>query len=96
MLLFTATQGSVLVTVAFIGIWSEMPAADQSSHLVIAVVVTLVITVIILAVTRAFSSFHLTILASKNLHDAMTRSVLKARVVSSLPLPTNSQHTILL
>lgn len=83
MLLFTATQGSVLGTVAFIGMWSEMSAADQSSTQVIAIVVALVVIVIILALARAFSSFHLTVQASKNLHDAMTRAVLKARVVSS-------------
>lgn len=80
MLLFTATQGSVLGTVAFIGMWSEMSAADQSSTQVIAIVVALVVIVIILALARAFSSFHLTVQASKNLHDAMTRAVLKARV----------------
>ena len=83
MILFTATQGSVLGTVAFIGFWSEMNAVDQSSTQVIAIVVSLVVIVIILAMARAFSSFHLTIQASKNLHDVMTRAVLKARIVSS-------------
>mmetsp|Transcript_4521 Transcript_4521/g.10242 ORF Transcript_4521/g.10242 Transcript_4521/m.10242 type:complete len:1111 (+) Transcript_4521:249-3581(+) len=79
-ILFTATQGSVLATIAAIGQWSEVPAEDQMSGSIIGVVVGLVAVVIVLSVFRAFMSFHLMSQASKKLHDDMTRAVLRAKI----------------
>jgi len=50
MILFTATQGSVLACIAAIGRWSEVPPEDQKSKSIIGVVAGLVGVVIFLAV----------------------------------------------
>lgn len=50
LVLFTATQGSVLATIAAIGQWSEVPADEQMSGSIIGVVAGLVGAVIVLAV----------------------------------------------
>ena len=78
--LFTATQASVLATIAAVGKWSVLPAENQWSRPIIGTVLGLVAVVLSLAVFRAFLSFHLTIQASKRLHDDMTRSVLRAKI----------------
>jgi len=78
--LFTATQASVLVTVAVIGHWSEMPAEDQTSSSILGLVAGLTALAIFLSIFRAGMSFHLLLQASKKLHDQMTRSVLRAKI----------------
>ena len=80
MLLFTATQGTSLWCVAALGRWSEMPAESQSSASMIGIIGGLVGGTIILAVVRASVSFHLSVQASKKLHDDMTQSVLRAKI----------------
>ena len=80
MILFTATQGSVLACIAAMGRWSEVPAEDQTDAGIIGVVAGLVGCVIVLAIVRAGLSFHLMIQASKKLHDEMTRAVLRAKI----------------
>jgi ATP-binding cassette subfamily C (CFTR/MRP) protein 4 len=80
LILFIATQGSVLATIAAIGMWSGLPAEEQNSQGIIGIVVGLVLTVCFLAVVRAFSSFFFTVEASKRLHDEMTKSVLRSKI----------------
>ena len=50
MILFTATQGSVLACIAAMGRWSEVPAEDQTDAGIIGVVAGLVGCVIVLAI----------------------------------------------
>eukprot|EP00804_Cyclotella_cryptica_P018853 CCRYP_020942-RD/>CCRYP_020942-RD protein AED:0.33 eAED:0.33 QI:0/0.9/0.90/1/0.9/0.90/11/87/1336 len=80
LILFIATQGSVLATIAAIGMWSGLPAEDQASRGIIGIVVGLVLVVCFLAILRAFSSFYFTVEASKRLHDQMTKSVLRSKI----------------
>eukprot|EP00578_Thalassiosira_sp_NH16_P018260 CAMPEP_0181116794 /NCGR_PEP_ID=MMETSP1071-20121207/22145_1 /TAXON_ID=35127 /ORGANISM="Thalassiosira sp., Strain NH16" /LENGTH=1366 /DNA_ID=CAMNT_0023201071 /DNA_START=81 /DNA_END=4182 /DNA_ORIENTATION=+ len=80
MVIFTVTQGSVLACIAAIGRWSEVPVEDQMSRNIVGLVAGLVAVVIVLSAFRAFLSFHLMIQASKNLHDNMTRAVLRAKI----------------
>ncbi|KAL7520054.1 hypothetical protein ACHAWX_004806 [Stephanocyclus meneghinianus] len=80
LILFIATQGSVLATIAAIGMWSGLPAEEQNSQRIVGIVVGLVLTVCFLAILRAFSSFFFTVEASKRLHDQMTKSVLRSKI----------------
>ena len=80
MLLFTVTQGISMWCVAALGRWSEMPAESQSSASMIGIIGGLVGGTIILAVLRASVSFHLSVQASKKLHDDMTLSVLRSKI----------------
>mmetsp|Transcript_5656 Transcript_5656/g.12347 ORF Transcript_5656/g.12347 Transcript_5656/m.12347 type:complete len:1360 (-) Transcript_5656:160-4239(-) len=80
LILYILTQGSSLLCIAAIGRWSEEPAENQSSRNIIGLVTGLVGVIIVLALVRAGMSFHLMIQASKNLHDGMTRSVLRAKI----------------
>ena len=78
--LFVATQGAVLFTIAAIGRWAERDAVDQDSPDILGLVGGLGCLVVVLAITRAFISFHVTISASRILHDRMTEAVLRAKV----------------
>lgn len=80
LLVFCLTQGSVLACVAFIGKWSNLPADEQRSVFIIASVFGFVISVGILALIRAIMYFHLTIEASKRLHNDMTKAVMRAKI----------------
>jgi ATP-binding cassette subfamily C (CFTR/MRP) protein 4 len=80
LILFVATQGSALACIAAVGTWSGLPAEEQTSWSILGVIVGLVFTISVLAIFRAFLSFHLTVQASKRLHDDMTRSVLRSRI----------------
>ena len=80
LVLFIATQGSVLACIASVGKWSEVPPENQASSQFVGIVVGLVAAVTFFAIVRALMSFHLCIQASKKLHDEMTRSVLRAKV----------------
>jgi ABC-type multidrug transport system fused ATPase/permease subunit len=79
-ILFTITQVSVLVTVAFMGRWAERPAAEQNSWDILGLVIGLTMVVIVLASFRAVVCFYFTIEASKKLHDGMTKAVLRAPI----------------
>jgi ATP-binding cassette subfamily C (CFTR/MRP) protein 4 len=80
LILFIVTQGSVLVCIAAVARWSELPPENQGSSKFIGLVVGLVAAIAFLAIVRAFMSFHLCLQASKRLHDDMTRSVLRAKI----------------
>jgi ATP-binding cassette subfamily C (CFTR/MRP) protein 4 len=79
-ILFTITQVSVLVTVAFMGRWAERPAVEQNSWDILGLVIGLSMAVIVLASVRAVVCFYFTIEASKKLHDGMTKAVLRAPI----------------
>jgi ABC-type multidrug transport system fused ATPase/permease subunit len=78
--LFTITQASVLVTIAFMGRWAERPAAEQNSWDILGLVIGMTVVVIVLASFRAVVCFYFTIEASKKLHDGMTKAVLRAPI----------------
>lgn len=79
-ILFTATQASVLVTVAFMGRWAERPVSEQKSWDILGIVIGMSLVVIFLASFRAAVSFYFTVKASKQLHDGMTKAVLRAPI----------------
>jgi len=78
--LFTGTQASVLVTIATVGRWAERPANEQDDWDIVGLVIGLGCLVVVLALFRAFISFHLTIQASQRLHDRMAKAVLRAKI----------------
>ena len=79
--LFTITQGSVLLTIVVIGRWSKRPTyAEQMDWSVIGLIIGLSIIVMILAIFRALVSFSCTILASQNLHNQMTKAILRTKI----------------
>eukprot|EP00980_Cylindrotheca_fusiformis_P029799 scaffold23877_cov230-Cylindrotheca_fusiformis.AAC.1 len=78
--LFTITQASVLVTIAMMGRWAERPAPEQREWDILGLVIGLSIAVILLASFRAGISFFFTIKASRELHDGMTKAVLRAPI----------------
>jgi ATP-binding cassette subfamily C (CFTR/MRP) protein 4 len=80
LVLFTATQSSVLVTIAYIGQWAKRPNEKQDYWDIMGLVIGLGVVVIMLALLRAFYSFRLAIKASKALHDRMSSSVLRAKI----------------
>ncbi|KAG7350940.1 multidrug ABC transporter permease/ATPase [Nitzschia inconspicua] len=80
LLVFCATQGLVLWTVATMGRWAERPSEEQSSWDILGLVIGQGCLVIIFAVFRAMLSFRLTINASKKLHDTMAQAVLRAPI----------------
>jgi ATP-binding cassette subfamily C (CFTR/MRP) protein 4 len=80
LLLFSVTQATVLFTIATLGRWAERPPEDQRSRDVIGLINGLGCAVIVLAVLRAMTCFHLTIKASRVLHDRMTEAVLRAQI----------------
>eukprot|EP00550_Attheya_septentrionalis_P002538 CAMPEP_0198285332 /NCGR_PEP_ID=MMETSP1449-20131203/4662_1 /TAXON_ID=420275 /ORGANISM="Attheya septentrionalis, Strain CCMP2084" /LENGTH=1282 /DNA_ID=CAMNT_0043982737 /DNA_START=271 /DNA_END=4119 /DNA_ORIENTATION=+ len=79
-ILFTLTQGTLLVCIAAIGKWAERPPQDQNSWSILGVVIGLGVSVIVLALIRSFATFALTMKASRLLHDRMTLSVLRAQI----------------
>jgi ATP-binding cassette subfamily C (CFTR/MRP) protein 4 len=80
LLVFCATQGSALAAMTFIGKWSRLPAKEQWSASIIGPVFGAVISVGVFALVRAAMFFHLTIMASKRLHDDMTKSMIRAKL----------------
>ncbi len=80
LLLFSVTQATVLFTIATLGRWAERPPEDQRSRDVIGLINGLGCAVVVLAVFRAMTCFHLTIKASRVLHDRMTEAVLRAQI----------------
>ena len=80
LLLFCVTQASALACVAFIGNWSKLPADEQWSISIIASVFGLCVAAGGFALIRAIMYFHLTIGASKRLHNDMIKSVIRAKL----------------
>jgi ATP-binding cassette, subfamily C (CFTR/MRP), member 4 len=79
-LLFSVTQGSVLVTITMVGRWAERPQEQQDDWDITGLVIGLGSLVVVLALFRCFLCFHLTIKASRTLHDRMANAVLRAKV----------------
>ena len=73
LLLFSATQGSVLVSIAVIARWAERPFETQEDSRIIGVILGLCGSVVLLGIVRAFLSFRLAVGAARKLHDRMTR-----------------------
>ena len=80
LLLFTCTQSSVLVTVATMGRWAERDVDNDQRSISIVTLVAMSITVILLAMIRAFLTLELTVKASQKLHNDMTAAVLRAKI----------------
>mmetsp|Transcript_24065 Transcript_24065/g.35609 ORF Transcript_24065/g.35609 Transcript_24065/m.35609 type:complete len:1317 (+) Transcript_24065:167-4117(+) len=78
--LFLVTQGTLLFTITTIGKWAEKPAEEQTSTKLLILIAFLGISVIFLSVIRSIILFFCTLKASRNLHDAMTLSVLRAKI----------------
>jgi len=79
--LFCCTQGSVLVSIFFLGKWAEMsPMEQQTDYGIMGLVIGLAGCVILLSLARAFLSFYFTLKASQRLHDKMTKAVLRAKI----------------
>eukprot|EP00977_Amphora_coffeiformis_P028944 scaffold37996_cov191-Amphora_coffeaeformis.AAC.2 len=77
---FGATQGLALSTIATIGRWAERPEDEQDKLDIMLLVVGLALSVLVLALVRAFFSLELLVLASRRLHDKMTEAVLRAKI----------------
>ena len=81
LILFTITQGSVLLTIVIIGRWSQRSTyLEQLDWPFIGVIIGLGITVIALAIIRSIVSFRYTIIASQNLHNIMTKAILRTKI----------------
>ena len=80
LLVFCVTQASALACITFISKWANLPADDQWSISIIASVFGLCLAAGGFALIRAIMYFHLTIEASKRLHNDMAKSVLRAKL----------------
>ena len=80
LILYTCTQGSVLVTTATMARWAERDAANQQDTDIVATVCAMSALVVFLSVFRAFFSLELTLKASQTLHDRMAMAVLRAKI----------------
>jgi len=80
LVLFAVAQGSVLVSIIFIGNWAKQPVEEQGSPYYFGLDLGLCGVVIILSIVRAVTTFFCTIKASQRLHDRMAESVLRARI----------------
>jgi ATP-binding cassette, subfamily C (CFTR/MRP), member 4 len=76
LLLFTVTQGSVLVTIVLVGRWSAR--TDQMDAM--GVIWAWGGAVVVLAVIRARVCFRLAIRASRQLHDQMAQAMIRAPI----------------
>lgn len=80
LLTFCVTQGVAIWTIINMGEWAELPPEDQGSWNILGLVIGQGVLAIFLATFRAFLSFAMTIKASNNLHDEMTKAVLRAKI----------------
>lgn len=80
LVVFFATQGAVLWTLATMVRWAERPPSEQASWDIMGMVIGQGILVLFLSVIRAMISFASTIKASKQLHDQMSEAVLRAKI----------------
>ncbi len=80
LLLFTLSQGLAAATVALCGKWSTLRDSEQLSAAIIATIATCSLGSVILAAIRGLLFFRFAIQASSNLHQSMTKSVLRARI----------------
>ena len=80
LILFAASQVSVLFTITMIGNWAKTPATQQSAPSMIGLILGLGGTVTFLALARSVFGFFFTIKASHRLHDSMLGAVLRAKI----------------
>lgn len=78
LLLFAVTQALQLLTIVIVGNWSGASVDKQTSY--INSVLWLTSGVVVLSITRAYSTFYSLIKASKQLHNLMLSSVLSAKI----------------
>jgi ATP-binding cassette subfamily C (CFTR/MRP) protein 4 len=80
LILFLASQASILIAILAIGYWARMPFNQQTATSTIGVILGLGAIVALLAWIRSVSGFYFTIKASQRLHDNMLSSVLRAKI----------------
>eukprot|EP00536_Pseudo-nitzschia_multiseries_P013764 jgi/Psemu1/245584/estExt_Genewise1.C_6110003 len=80
LLAFCVTQGVALWTIITMGEWSQLPPQEQKAWNILGLIIGQVCLAILLATFRAFLFFAMTIKASRNLHDDMTKAVLRAQI----------------
>jgi len=78
--IFILAQAAVLGNIAAIGRWSQLDPIEQKSNLFLGTVLVILAAVIFFSIIRSVICFALTIRASKQLHDAMTAAVLRAKI----------------
>lgn len=79
-LLFCASQASHIIAIVCIGRWSMMPANEQNSKKILLIVISIGVSVIILALVRAVICFDVLLKASHRLHDKMVKAILRAKI----------------
>ncbi|KAL7574299.1 hypothetical protein ACA910_012543 [Epithemia clementina (nom. ined.)] len=80
LVIFMATQASVLVTTATMARWAERDSRGQHDSDIVASVVGISGLVVLLSILRAYLSLELMLKASQSLHDIMTHAVLRAKI----------------
>ncbi|KAL7564370.1 hypothetical protein ACA910_001519 [Epithemia clementina (nom. ined.)] len=78
--LYTCTQGSVLVATAAMARWAERDVKDQQEADIVAIVIGMSALVVFLSIIRAYFSLSLTLKASQMLHDRMADAVMRAKI----------------
>jgi ATP-binding cassette subfamily C (CFTR/MRP) protein 4 len=81
LVLFLFTQGWLLTTITYIGIWAEKPFQEQRSFSFLLLIGLLGLSAVGLSMVRSTIGFFLTLRASRNLHDNMTFAVLRSKIV---------------
>jgi len=80
LVLFALTQLASLLSIVYIGRFSELTKEDQMKSNFTLIVLLLAASVTTLSVLRAQTCFALTVRASKRLHDAMSLGLLRAKI----------------
>ncbi|KAL7574291.1 hypothetical protein ACA910_012537 [Epithemia clementina (nom. ined.)] len=80
LVIFMATQASVLVTTATMARWAERDSHGQHDSDIIDSVVGMSGLVVLLSILRAYLSLELMLKASQSLHDRMAHAVLRAKI----------------
>ncbi|KAL7532152.1 hypothetical protein ACHAWF_004026 [Thalassiosira exigua] len=81
LILFSATQASVLVCFTAMGKWAERSLEDQKSWDIVGLILGLCGATVILASVRARTFFIFTVRASQRLHDLMTKATLRTTIL---------------
>eukprot|EP00536_Pseudo-nitzschia_multiseries_P014610 jgi/Psemu1/215290/e_gw1.735.14.1 len=80
LLAFCVTQGVVIWTIVTMGEWSQRPPQEQKAWNILGVIIGQIFLAILLSTSRAFFFFAMSIKASRNLHNDMTKAVLRAKI----------------
>jgi ATP-binding cassette subfamily C (CFTR/MRP) protein 4 len=78
--IFVATQGTLLVTIVFLGKWGDAASVDQQSSKWFGIIGGTTAGLVTLSILRAQLSFAILIRCSRKLHDQMARAVLRANI----------------